>query len=88
MPVEPVAVRLASMTFQSSFFIRCRKTSQAGATPVMSYYIQHVQTSAEFRSTSLSEINAWMTEQNALYFNRIAENSESETENDAAEDSQ
>lgn len=35
--------------------------------PVRAYYIQHVQTGAEFRSANLEEVTRWMTTQNLAY---------------------
>lgn len=76
------------MTFQSSFFIRCRMSPQPGESPVTSYYLQHVQTGAEFRSTDLAEINNWMTGQNARYVSSILEDTSIQPDRDANEDLQ
>ncbi len=43
-----------------------------GASPVRAYYIQHIQTGAEFRSAELSEVTQWMTAQNLAYIASVA----------------
>lgn len=65
--LERPSGRLVSMTFQSSFLIRCHMASTAEPHPVRAYYIQHVQTGAEFRSADLAEVTQWMTAQNVAY---------------------
>jgi len=42
-------------------------SSAPDANPVKSYYIQHVQSGAEFRCADLLEVNQWMTSRNHSY---------------------
>ena len=66
-PLEWPSGRLVCMTFQSSFLIRCHMATAAEPNPVRAYYIQHIQTGAEFRSADLAEVTSWMTAQNVTY---------------------
>jgi hypothetical protein len=52
------------MTFQSSFLIRCRLALSPDSGTITNYYVQHVQTGAEFGSASFSEVMNWITAQN------------------------
>ena len=61
------------MTFQSSFLIRCRLVPNPDSSPAATYSIQHVQTDAEFRATSLEEVTNWMTAQNLKYVTSMME---------------
>ena len=61
------------MTFQSSFLIRCRLVAGADAGSAASYVIQHVQTSAEFRSASLDDLAPWIAAQNLHYLATMSE---------------
>jgi hypothetical protein len=60
--------RIASMTVQSSFLIRCSLGPSGESAPGKTYYIQHVQTAAEFRAATLDEVTQWVTAQNLRYF--------------------
>ena len=60
--------RIASMTVQSSFLIRCLLGPSGESTPGKTYYIQHVQTAAEFRAATLDEVIQWVAAQNLRYF--------------------
>ena len=51
------------MTVQSSFLIRCS---------LKAYYIQHVQTGAEFRSATIDELTRWVAEQNLRFRSAMA----------------
>ncbi len=62
------------MTVQSSFLIRCtlhlpgQENLRAGDPATgKPFYIQHVQTGAEFRSATLDELTRWAAEQNVRY---------------------
>jgi len=56
------------MTVQSSFLIRCSLGPSGESAPGKTYYIQHVQTAAEFRAATLDEVTQWVTAQNLRYF--------------------
>jgi hypothetical protein len=60
--------KIASMTVQSSFLIRCLLGPSGESTPGKAYYIQHVQTAAEFRGATLDEVTQWLAAQNLRYF--------------------
>ena len=55
------------MTFQSAFLVRCTLSASPDPDPVRAYYVQHVQSGAEFRSTRLAEVNRWMADWNRQY---------------------
>jgi hypothetical protein len=61
------------MTVQSSFLIRCLLNSSGELTSGKSYYIQHVQTGAEFRSATLEDLTRWVAEQNLRYLAGVME---------------
>lgn len=67
------------MTFQSSFLIRCRLVAGADAGSAASYVIQHVQTSAEFRSASLDDLAPWIAAQNLQYLATLSETTPDES---------
>ena len=56
------------MTVQSSFLIRCSLGPSGESAPGKTYYIQHVQTAAEFRAATLDEVTQWVAAQNLRYF--------------------
>jgi hypothetical protein len=64
---EPLGFRLACMTVQSSFLIRCSLNPSGDQTSGKAYYIQHVQTGAEFRAATLTEITHWAGDRNLRY---------------------
>jgi hypothetical protein len=64
---EPARFRLASMTVQSSFLIRCSLNTSGDLTSGKAYYIQHVQSGAEFRAATLAEVTHWAGDQNLRY---------------------
>jgi hypothetical protein len=41
--------------------------SEGAGDPVRAYFIQHIQSGAEFRAADLSEVNQWMADQNRQY---------------------
>jgi hypothetical protein len=55
------------MTVQSSFLIRCSLNTSGDLTSGKAYYIQHVQTGAEFRAATLAEVTHWAGDQNLRY---------------------
>ena len=55
------------MTVQSSFLIRCSLNPSGDLTTGKAYYIQHVQTGAEFRAATLNEVAHWVAEQNLRF---------------------
>jgi hypothetical protein len=55
------------MTVQSSFLIRCSLNASGDLTSGKAYYIQHVQTGAEFRAATLAEVTHWAGDQNLRY---------------------
>lgn len=69
--MEPGDFRIASMTVQSSFLIRCLLGPSGESTPGKTYYIQHVQTAAEFRAATLEEVTQWVAAQNLRYFSDV-----------------
>jgi len=69
--LEPAPFRLGCMTIQSSFLIRCSLSASGGITPGKAYYIQHVQTGAEFRSAALTEVTEWVAGQNLRYLSEV-----------------
>ena len=70
----------ASMTVQSSFLIRCSLASPESPEARKSYWVQHVQTGAEFRAGSLADITQWISNQNLAY---LAERLNTSGENSA-----
>jgi hypothetical protein len=66
-PTEPARFRLGCMTVQSSFLIRCTLNAFGDLTSGKAYYVQHVQTGAEFRSATLAEVTHWVGDQNLRY---------------------
>jgi hypothetical protein len=69
--LERCDFRLTSMTVQSSFLIRCALCASGDPTSGKAYYIQHVQTGAEFRSGALSELIQWVADQNLRYLSDV-----------------
>jgi hypothetical protein len=70
---EPAGFRLASMTVQSSFLIRCSLNAFGDLTSGKAYYIQHVQTGAEFRAATLAEVTHWAGDQNLRYLSAMSD---------------
>jgi hypothetical protein len=60
------------MTVQSSFLIRCSLNATGELTSGKAYYIQHVQTGAEFRSATIDELTRWVAEQNLRFRSAMA----------------
>lgn len=69
--LEQCDFRLTSMTVQSSFLIRCALCASGDPTSGKAYYIQHVQTGAEFRSGALAELTQWVADQNLRYLSDV-----------------
>lgn len=65
--LEPSVFRLGSMTVQSSFLIRCSLNAPGDLASRKAYYIQHVQSGAEFRASALADVTGWMADQNSRY---------------------
>jgi hypothetical protein len=75
------------MTVQSSFLIRCSLNASGDLTSGKAYYIQHVQTGAEFRTSALADVTRWMADQNTRYLSdTIAAGGNSTAAPDAKED--
>ena len=75
------------MTVQSSFLIRCLLGPSGESTPGKTYYIQHVQTAAEFRAATLDEVTQWVAAQNLRYFaDAINASSDSDSDSGVQED--
>ena len=77
--------RIASMTVQSSFLIRCLLGPSGESTPGKTYFIQHVQTAAEFRAATLDEVTQWVAAQNLRYI-ADAINASSDSDSGVQED--
>jgi hypothetical protein len=73
--------RIASMTVQSSFLIRCLLGPSGESTPGKTYFIQHVQTAAEFRAA----VTQWVAAQNLRYI-ADAINASSDSDSGVQED--
>jgi hypothetical protein len=79
--------RIASMTVQSSFLIRCLLSPSGESTPGKTYYIQHVQSGAELRAATLDEVTQWVAAQNLRYFSYVI-NTSSDSDSGVEEDCQ
>jgi hypothetical protein len=55
------------MTVHSSFLLRCNLHSSSDPASGKAYYIQHVQTGAEFRAATLEDVTRWVADQNFRY---------------------
>ena len=73
------------MTVQSSFLIRCLLGPFGESAPGKTYYIQHIQTAAEFRAVTLEEVLQWVAAQNHRYF-ADAINASSDSDSGVQED--
>ena len=59
------------MTVQSSFLIRCTLHAPGEPPAGKAFYIQHVQTGAEFRAATLDEVAEWTASQNLAYLTQV-----------------
>jgi hypothetical protein len=69
--LEQRSFKLASMTVQSSFLVRCVLSTSGDPKSGKAYYVQHVQTGAEFRSATLGKITQWVEDQNLRYISEM-----------------
>lgn len=86
--LEPRGVRLAPMTVQSSFLIRCWLNAAGDSSSGKAFYIQHVQTGAEFRSATITDAATWITEQNLRFLAETIGNTPAGADSGAQEDLQ
>lgn len=70
------------MTVQSSFLIRCLLSASGDLASGRAYCIRHIQTGAEFRSGTLTEVTQWVADQNLRYLSDAIDGSDQNAGNE------